>query len=397
MDECVSLNRDYLKGRRFCATGRLVTMTHANLADLVQSCGGTYVKHPPRGSIVIVIGGGGWPTESNGAPSRLIQRAQALKAYGYTVEFTPEDDFLANLGLNDSANAIRGQHTLTDLARILDVSPLRLRRWVRRGIIEPTRTTHHVAFFDFHHVAFTKHLCDLLEAGASLDAIQTGLAQIRSILPPGDPSFRYRATIRRDGRFLVRLRNRLVDYRGQMYFDFDGGDATEPAVSSSEFATSVHDLCDRALELEDCGRLAEAADFYRKALDLDSRNAVLHFDLGNVMFQMDKVEDSIRCFNNSLECDPNSAMAWHNLGCAYASIGRHRESEDALRYALRLVPTYADSHNTLADVLAILGRTEEAEAHRDAFRRHSAANRVIASREQLLRIVHVGEEARTIS
>src|SRR5262245_35252890 len=99
----VSLNVDYLQGRSVCATGRLVSMTHAELADLVEACGGSYVRTPRRGSLILVVGDRGCLSEQDGTPGQVFERARRLKAFGYRIEFTPEDEFLQRLGLDQSA------------------------------------------------------------------------------------------------------------------------------------------------------------------------------------------------------------------------------------------------------------------------------------------------------
>ena len=48
MDESPPLNCDYLKDQKVCVTGRLVSLTHAELAELVRSCGGTFIRTPKR-------------------------------------------------------------------------------------------------------------------------------------------------------------------------------------------------------------------------------------------------------------------------------------------------------------------------------------------------------------
>ena len=73
MDE--QLNVDYLKGRKVCATGRLVSMTHAELAKLVVACGGTYLRSPCRGSMILVVGEQSWLAE-RGTAGRTFDRAR---------------------------------------------------------------------------------------------------------------------------------------------------------------------------------------------------------------------------------------------------------------------------------------------------------------------------------
>ena len=139
--------------------------------------------------------------------------------------------------------------------------------------------------------------------------------------------------------------------------------------------------------MEDEERFEEAASVYRRALELKPENAILRFDLGNTLFQLGRVEESRREFREAVRYDSDFAMAWHNLGSVNAALGEWSEAENALCTALSLVPTFADSHLTLSEVLRNLGRHAEATRHERAYREFSQQERLLASREQLLRIV----------
>lgn len=390
MDELGSLNRDYVKDRKVCATGRLVSLTHDQLARLVEACGGTFIRYPTRSSIVLVIGDDGWPSEDDGSPSRVFKRARELRALGYPIDFVSEDDFLQRIGLTQNAEAIRGLHTIGDLARILGVSPVRIRRWVRSGLIEPVASAHRLAYFDFHQVAFARRISELLDSGASLASIRRGIEEIRDLLPQqqSQDALARLAKWERSGRILVRLDDKLIDGGGQTYFDFEaaeGAEATVAAPTCEDFAEVAH-LFDAALQREDDDQPQEAADLYRRAVALQPTDPILHFNLGNVLFGLGRAEDAAACYREALRHDPGYAEAWNNLGNACAELSQWNDAAEALRSALRLVPGYADAHYNLAGVLKRLGRPSESAHHWRAYQEHSSADRLLAQRESVLRI-----------
>ena len=388
MEASENLHADYLRGRKVCVTGRLVSMTHADLAKVVQAGGGTFLRNPRRCGFLLVVGDNGWPSDSAGALNSIFDRARRLKVSGYAIEFVAEDDFLQRLGFDQSADAIRGRHTLSDLNRILDISTVRLRRWIRVGLIQPVATEFQIPFFDFRQVAFVKQLHDLIQDGASLADIRKGVDQARNSLPQGQSLFDQLSTIELDGRVLFRLREELVDQTGQTYFDFENAGDADATIFAQEVQYGFHDLCDQALVLEEHGKLDEAAQAYRRALELMPVHPTLHFDLGNVLFRLDKTQESIDRFREALRHDPEFAMAWHNLGSVYAHLGEWDEAEDALRRALSLVPTYADSHFTLAEVMRQQGRPRDAAKHQSAYQEFSKADCLLAARDELIRVVH---------
>jgi tetratricopeptide (TPR) repeat protein len=394
MDDIECLNLEYLQGRKVCATGRLVAMTHGELARLVSACGGTFIPTPRKCGFLLVVGDGGWPKDDlDDTANQVFRRARRLKACGYNIELTSEEDFLDRLGLSQSAGAIRGPHTIGDLSKMLEISSVRLRRWLRAGLIHPTSTQFQIPYFDFHQVAFIKHLHESIEQGASTAGLRRGLEQCREFLPHGDSLYTQWTNIERDGRVLLRLRDRLIDQTGQRYLDFDALSDEESTVFATSLEAGFHDLCDEALALEEEGHLEEATVIYRRALELKPDNATLHYDLGNVLFQLGQTEASLANFSLAVDADPEFAMAWHNLGSVHAQQGDWKQAEAALREALSLLPTYADSHFTLAAVLRKLGRPIEAGRHDSAYHEFSQANSPLATRAQLLRVVHGDEES----
>lgn len=248
MQESDNQSVDYLKDRKVCVTGRLVSMTHADLANAVRTYGGTFLQNSRRCGFILVVGDNGWPSDSHGSINAVFDRARQLKASGYPIEFISEDEFLERLGLAQYSDAIRGRHTLSDLSCLLDISTVRLRRWMRVGLIQPVETQFQIPFFDFRQVAFIKQLHDLVEDGASLSNIRKSVEQAKSLLPQGQSLFEQLSTIELDGRVLLRLRDELIDQTGQSYFDFESGDADDATIFAKQVQAGLHDLCDEALD-----------------------------------------------------------------------------------------------------------------------------------------------------
>lgn len=395
MDQLGNLNRQYVHQRKVCVTGRLVTLTHAQLGELVESCGGTFIRFPTRSSIIVVLGDGGLPAEHDGSPSRVFRRARQLKACGYRIDFVSEDEFLDQLGLADSAGAIRGLHTIADLATILDIPASRLRQWVRYGLIAPTETRFHLDYFDMRQVSLARRVAELMASGTSLNAIRKGFGELEDFLP-GEPYPLQRiARMHRSGRVLVRVKDRLLDTRGQQHFDFDAVEAAAPTLPGETYSTEreVEDLLDTALDLEDAGNLQQAADAYQRALELAPQDAVLHYNFGNVLFGLAQIEDAADCYTRALQIDPEYVEAWNNLGNAHAEQQRWQEAAEALGHAVRLLPTYADAHFNLVDVCRRLGQLKQAAVHEAAYQQHSATARVLSERKHFLSVFRGEDEA----
>ena len=154
------LDNSTIRDRKVCATGRLVFMSHDELADLVQAGGGIFVRFPTRSRLLVVLGADGWLAKRDGSPTRIVKQSHKLKALGYAIDFVNEDDFLERMDLFEPAQAIRGRQAISALSRILGVYGAQVRRWVRARIIKPVASPHPLARLDFHHVAFAKRIME---------------------------------------------------------------------------------------------------------------------------------------------------------------------------------------------------------------------------------------------
>lgn len=339
----------FLNSRKVCVTGQLASMTHAELAEVVESAGGTFLPSPRRTGFVLVVGncGGGM----RDCPTRIFRRARRLRVCGYHVDILSEDEFLRQLGFSKPATALRGEFTIGDLARLLKVSPACLRRWRRLGLLVPRKLVHGLAFFDLGQVSLIKRLCELRRQGTSLAAVRRGLAQIRRRVQDEDLPLSQLARLEHDGRLLFRAGDQLLDGSGQHYFDFSAEDRPGFAAAPRMERADVDSLFDAALALEDAGKLDQAATAYRRALAAAPQDPALHFNLGNVLSALQRHEEAVASFEAALRCDESYAQAWNNLGNVQARLGRMNDAVNSFRRAIQLVPSYTTARENLSEVV----------------------------------------------
>lgn len=150
------------------------------------------------------------------------------------------------------------------------------------------------------------------------------------------------------------------------------------------------------------GELAEAEREYRRALELDPRNAPAHNNLGNLYREQQRLNEAEREYRLALELLPRYPEAlinlaalcsgqgrfaealdlfadaqqvggerpelYHNIAIAHAGLGNWGEAEVALRRAAALRPE-ARTYFGLGDAVERQGRPAEAEAlYREALR-----------------------------
>ena len=348
-------------------TGRLASMTRAEVTELIVAQGGRCVRTPTRQTDLLVVGEEGWPLGENGQLSRQLQKARRLQAEGAALEVIPESVLLERLGLEDQQAEIHRRYTASQLARILRVPLDRIRLWMRSGLITPLETRHRLGYFDFSQVASAKTLSELTRAGVKANRIRTSLHQLRAWMPDLEQPLGQLALLERNGRLLVRLEDgQLAEPTGQLQFEFMN--LNEPrAVRFEPRPLSADEWFNVAVQHEEAGRLADASDAYRQALLLTGPDPVLCFNLGNVLYAQGETQRSAERFRQAVEIDVQYTEAWNNLGSVLSELGETAAAIEAFQKALALDPSYADAHYRLADTLDHEGRVEEATPHWRAY------------------------------
>ncbi|HBZ71078.1 MAG TPA: hypothetical protein DEP35_15635, partial [Deltaproteobacteria bacterium] len=111
------------------------------------------------------------------------------------------------------------------------------------------------------------------------------------------------------------------------------------------------------------GRVEEAMAHYKEALRLQPDFAAAHDHLGNLLASLGRTQEAFAEWRETLRIEPKFADAHYHLGSYLASQGREDEAISHYEEALRLNPGFAEGHQSLAEVLARRGRTREAIAH----------------------------------
>jgi predicted O-linked N-acetylglucosamine transferase (SPINDLY family) len=118
--------------------------------------------------------------------------------------------------------------------------------------------------------------------------------------------------------------------------------------------------------LQNLGRLDEAIACQRRALALDPRHGMAMNNLGITLAARGQVEEAIGLFRQAVALDPADGGTVSNLAAALRMRGQFHEAAELYQQAIRLSPHLPQPHNNLANVWSVLGRLDDAIA---AFRR----------------------------
>ena len=273
-------------------------------------------------------------------------------------------------------------YTVAMIADVLDVPLAAVRHWLRGGLLEPTRRSGSLAWFDFQQLVVGRRLVRLLASGLSLREIDAKL----SVLTPGGAAKAAGMAERivTDGRRLsIRLGNRWVGAHGQLQFSFytDGlqpiDEASAPiqqpiawsieASGDADDVNGVAELLDLAADLEAAGEFIEAGEALRAVLQADGPSAKVAFMLAELLYRSGDLTAARERYYAAVELDADHLEARTNLGCVLAELGDHELAMAALDGVLRQQPDYADAHWHMAGVLVDVGRPADARRHLQAF------------------------------
>jgi len=289
-------------------------------------------------------------------------------------------------------------YTVAMMAEVLRVPRSAVRHWLRGGLLEPSRRSGSIEWFEFPQLVVGQTLMRLLKAGLSLRDIDTRLAG----LTPGGAAEAARMAERivADGRRLsIRQNDQFMGAGGQLQLGFytEGLAERLPAVDCETssaapciplaFATiarpaeadvedldddhrelaSVNELLDLAADLEASGALCEAAEALRAVLQAQGPTPQVVFMLAELLYRAGDLTAARERYYAAVELDADHLEARSSLGCVLAELGDHELALAAFDGVLRQQPDYADAHWHLAGVLHDVGREAESRRHLRTF------------------------------
>ncbi len=126
------------------------------------------------------------------------------------------------------------------------------------------------------------------------------------------------------------------------------------------------------------GNLDAAAREFSAALELDPSLVDARFNLGQVLFRLERKDEARACFQATLALAPRHAGAHNGLGVSALEAGDALAAEQHFLRALELDPAYADAVNNLGVAFERQGRLAEARA------RYAEARRLYEERGRSL-------------
>ena len=268
-------------------------------------------------------------------------------------------------------------YTTRDVAELIGLPVSSVRSWVRSGLLTPDRGARGEFRFSFRDLVLLTAIRALLDADISPRQVRHALETLRAELPSGRPLTSVR--ILADGeRVVVRDDRTVWEPRSRQFrIDFDVSDLAERVAPIARRAAEeriregdleADDWFDLGVDLEIVAPV-EAANAYRRALELDRGHVEAHLNLGRLVHETGDVLAAAEHYRLALKAAPESAIAAFNLGVALEDLGEEDTAIELYGRAIRLDPSHAEAHYNLARLYDRAGRPDEAIRHLTDYRR----------------------------
>jgi tetratricopeptide (TPR) repeat protein len=265
-------------------------------------------------------------------------------------------------------------YTLANTARILRVSPQRIRSWERAELVRRSAEEGGARGFAFADLVELRRLLGLVEGGVSVRRIRRGIDRLGTRVPDLDqPLGALRLADARDGRLVIHHDGHLEEPEGQLVLDFESPPESDVAptlpslVERLELATggdTALALFERGCELDaDPEQQDEAILSYRRALELDPEFADAACNLGTVHFNRGERARAREAYEQALAIDPNHLEANFNLGNLLEEEGRRELALRSYRAAAEIDPLFPDAQLNLALLCEKLALPRRARDH----------------------------------
>ena len=254
-------------------------------------------------------------------------------------------------------------------ARILAVSPDRIRYWVRQRLLEPAAKRGRRYRFAFHDLLLMRMAKELLSGRRHIQPLQQYVEKVRTVIEPSRPLTALKLETH-DGRILVRQGNLVFEAdSGQLCLPF-GPPPTAGKVEERFGPTRVRE------RFEEAQRIAEndpfrALTLYTELLGREPRNFEVHLRMATLLEHEDDLAGALRHLLGAAVLMPTNAEVHQRLGLLYR---KRDENENALQSFLRAAecdPSSVEAHRNLAELYEKLGHNREAMRHLSTLHRLS--------------------------
>jgi tetratricopeptide (TPR) repeat protein len=220
-----------------------------------------------------------------------------------------------------------------DVQKLLRLPRSTIRTLVGAGFVSPARGPRNAWRFSFQDLIVLRTAQALAAANVSARRIARSMKELRRHLPDSMPLSGLSIAAEADRVVVRQGSSRWQADSGQYLLAFEGspadGSLTVLERPAAEPPEELDGYIERGCALHQAGQLAEAERAYREGLEAYGEDAVLLYNLGIVLEDLERKSDALVMYERALSTDPMFADCCYNLALLYEVLGKPKE---AIRY-----------------------------------------------------------------
>jgi tetratricopeptide (TPR) repeat protein len=320
--------------QRVYVYGRLRGITARRICQLAVAKRLGLTRRPSSADAIVLAHSTVGSAVSDGGELRLRFQRKA------DARLVSERFFRSQLGILALPGASEPQYSEDQIARHAGLNSLQLRTLSLYDVVSPVDSG-----FSYSDLLAARAVGRLIAAGAKFPKV---IVAALALEQRGVSLSAVRLAEAPWGELLQVFEGALAEIDGQLLLPLQG-----PDIDADEaFA--------RAEASEQEGDLDAARRWYDLAGRLDENDAVIPFNLGNVLDELGRSREAEIAYLQAIARSPDLADAWFNLGVLQEKMGRDDEALLSYEKAFAVEPTYADALHNAALLLMRKRRFEAA-------------------------------------
>jgi tetratricopeptide (TPR) repeat protein len=252
-------------------------------------------------------------------------------------------------------------------ARILAISPERIRYWVKRKLVKPAAVRGRHYQFTFEDLLMMRLAKELLPNRRRLEVVARCFQRVGHMLDAQRPMTALKL-YEEDGCILVRDGAVIFEAdTGQMRLEYAVARAGE-TIKQADAPVRLRRLLDAAGGLEETNS-ARAVQMYREYLQFRPRDGAVHRRLSTLLERAGDLSGAVRHLDAAAVVEPNSAELHFDLGVLYRKLQNMERAAACFSRALECEPDLIEAHLHMAQIYEQQGRKREAMRHLSAAHR----------------------------
>jgi tetratricopeptide (TPR) repeat protein len=266
--------------------------------------------------------------------------------------------------------------TLSQAAKMLGISPQRLRRWEKIQFIPRSVHKEDGSYYSFQDLISLKAASELIAGGISLQQVLRSIELIKQKFPEikGINELKFFC---QNNTLLMRYNGlSFHPITGQLLMNFENELPVAPRSFKAKTAEKNHMFWfEYGLRYDIEGKWQLAVKAYRKALQLNPALADCWNNLATIYYRVGRKKKAIRYYLNALKINPSYKLAYYNLGNIFEEIKKYKLAIKMYLKAIELDAEYFDAHYNLALVYDKIHSYSEACHHWEIYFKFDSGSR----------------------